>query len=177
VGSGSPTRWLEAPSIPTWLPTPPPELPAPPRPPAPWTRVKGLQAASSPQATPGCQRKRGDADCAAPTDRLFRTPSHWGQGGRLPEVSEDFWWGRGDRLLGPGHAEARQSSATTTIGFAATTTTTTVRFAAATTARGQSPPGAPAATTTTTAAKAAVAPLLGSLEGLGSQVTATPFFH
>jgi hypothetical protein len=39
----------------------------------------------------------------------------------LPEASEDCWWCRGGRLLGPGHAEARQSSATTTIGPTATT--------------------------------------------------------
>jgi hypothetical protein len=39
------------------------------------------------------------------------------------EALEDCWWGRGDRLPGQGHAEARQSSATTTIGPAATTTT------------------------------------------------------
>jgi hypothetical protein len=43
-----------------------------------------------------------------------------------PEASEDCWWGRGGRLLGPGRVEARQSSgpaATTTIGPAAATTT------------------------------------------------------
>jgi hypothetical protein len=45
--------------------------------------------------------------------RLFRTP---------PEALEDYWWGRGGRLSGPGHTEARQSCATTTIGPAATTT-------------------------------------------------------
>jgi hypothetical protein len=66
---------LEAPRLPVWLPAPPPELPAPPpRPPAPWTRAKGLQAAPPPWAAPGCRRKRGDAGCAAPTNRSFRTP-------------------------------------------------------------------------------------------------------
>jgi hypothetical protein len=39
-----------------------------------------------------------------------------------PEALEDCWWVRGGRLLGPGRAEAHQSSATTTIGSAATTT-------------------------------------------------------
>jgi hypothetical protein len=64
---------------------------------APWTRAKGLQVAPPPQAAPECRRKRGDADCAALTDRLFRTPRR-GRGGRLPEASEDCRWGRGDRL-------------------------------------------------------------------------------
>jgi hypothetical protein len=103
--------------------------------PTPWTKARGLQAALPPQVASGCRRKRGDAGCAVPTDRLFRTPL-WGRGGRLLEASEDCWWGRGDRLLGPGRAEARQSSATTTIRSAATTTTTTVGFVAATTTRG-----------------------------------------
>jgi hypothetical protein len=53
-----------------------------------------------------------------------------------PEASEDCWWGRGGRFLGPGHAEAHQSSATTNIGSAATTTTTTVGSTAATTTWG-----------------------------------------
>jgi hypothetical protein len=53
-----------------------------------------------------------------------------------PEASENYWWGQGGRLPGPGRAEARQSSATTTIGPAATTTTTTIGPAAATTTRG-----------------------------------------
>jgi hypothetical protein len=39
-----------------------------------------------------------------------------------PEALEDCWWGRGGRFPGLGRAEARQSSATTTIGLAATTT-------------------------------------------------------
>jgi hypothetical protein len=108
--------------------------------PAPWIRARGLQVASPPEAAPGCQRKRGDAGCAASTGRLFRTP-WWDRGGRLPEASEGRWWGRGDRLPGPGRAEARQPSATTTIGSAATTTTTTVRFAAAATTRGDRPQG------------------------------------
>jgi hypothetical protein len=122
-----------------------------------------------------CRRKRCDDGCAVPTDRLFRTPC-WGRGGRLLKASEDCWWGQGDRLLGPGRVEARQSSTTTTIGSTATTTTTTVGFAATTTTRGRSPPGAPAvATTTAAAAKGAVTSLPGSLEGLGPQVSATPF--
>jgi hypothetical protein len=129
------------------------------------------------------RRRRGvggrEETSAAPRRRIVCFgPPHWGRGGRLPEASEDCWWGRGDRLPGPGHAEARQSPATTTIGSTATTTTTTVGFAAATTTRGRSPPGAPAAATTTAAtAKAAVAPLPWSLEGPGPQVSATPFFH
>jgi hypothetical protein len=68
VGSRSSMRRLEAPSLPAWLPTPPSW------PPAPWTRAKGLQAVPLPQVAPGCRRKRGDTGCAAPTDRLSRTP-------------------------------------------------------------------------------------------------------
>jgi hypothetical protein len=43
-----------------------------------------------------------------------------------PEALEDCGWGRGGWLPGPGRTEARQSSATTTIGSTATTTTTTI---------------------------------------------------
>jgi hypothetical protein len=68
VGSGSPMRRLEAPSLPAWLPTPSPW------PPAPWTRATGLQVVPSPQVAPRGRRKRGDTDCAAPTGHLFRTP-------------------------------------------------------------------------------------------------------
>jgi hypothetical protein len=57
-------------------------------------------------------------------------PPRWGRRGWLPEALEDCWRGRGDRLPGPGRAEARQSSATPAIGSAATTTTTTVGLAA-----------------------------------------------
>jgi hypothetical protein len=53
-----------------------------------------------------------------------------------PEASEDCWWGRGGRLPGPGHVEARQSSATTTIGPAATTTAASIGPAATTTTWG-----------------------------------------
>jgi hypothetical protein len=109
-------------------------------------------------------------------DRLFRTP-HWGRGGRLPKASEDCWWGRGVRLLGPGRAEARQSSTTTTIGSAATTTTTTFGLAAANSTWGWCPLGVPAAAAATVAAaETVVAPLSGSLEGPGPQVSGAPFF-
>jgi hypothetical protein len=127
-------RRLEAPRVPAWPPAPPPELlTSPPRPPAPWTRAKGLQVALPPQAALRCWRRRGDVGYAAPTDRLFRTPPppRWGRGGRLPKASEDRWQGRGVRLPGLGHAEAHQSSTTTAIGSASTTTTTTVGLAAA----------------------------------------------
>jgi hypothetical protein len=53
-----------------------------------------------------------------------------------PEASEDYWWGRGGRLPGPGRAEVCQSSASTTIGSATTATTTTVESAATTTTWG-----------------------------------------
>eukprot|EP00267_Zea_mays_P045953 XP_020398288.1 atherin-like [Zea mays] len=68
AGSGSPMRRLEASSLPVWLPAPPS------RPPAPWTRAKGLQAVPPPQVAPGCRRKRGNIGCAAPTGHLYRTP-------------------------------------------------------------------------------------------------------
>jgi hypothetical protein len=62
-------RRLEAPSLPTWLPAPPP------RPPAPWTRVKGLQAAPPlvppPQVAPRGRRRRDDAGCVTLTGRSF----------------------------------------------------------------------------------------------------------
>jgi hypothetical protein len=70
----------------------------------------------------------------------------------------------------------RQSSATTAIGSAATTTTTTVWLAAANSTWGWSPLGVPPAATTTTATETAVAPLPGSLEGSGPQVSGAPFF-
>jgi hypothetical protein len=75
TGSWDPHRGIRisdapagGPSLLAWLPVPPP------RPPAPWTRAKGLQAVPPPQVPPGGQRKRGDAGCAAPTGHLFRTP-------------------------------------------------------------------------------------------------------
>jgi hypothetical protein len=95
--------------------------------PRPLDKGKGAASSSSAQVAPGGRRKRGDVGCAAPTDHLFWTPT---------EASEDCWWGRGGRLPGPGRAEARQSSATTTIGSSATTTTTTIGPAAATTTWG-----------------------------------------
>jgi hypothetical protein len=102
-------------------------VPVLPWPPAPWRGARDLQAAPLPQVAPGGRRKRGDTGCVTPTGHLFRTP---------PEASEDCWRGRGGRLLGLGHTEARQSAATTTIGFAATTTTTSIGPAAATTTWG-----------------------------------------
>jgi hypothetical protein len=170
TGSRSSTHRLEAPSLLVWLLAPPSWLPArSPRPPAPWTRARGLQAVPPPQVAPGDRRKKGGADCAAPTGHSSRTP---------PEVPEDYWWGRGGRLPSPGRAEARQSSATTTIGFAATTTTTTVGSAAATTTQGRSPPGAPPPAEATAAAeKAAVPPLPGSLEGPVPQVSVALYYY
>jgi hypothetical protein len=147
------------------VPSPPmraPELPS--WPPAPRTRAKGPRAALPLKVPPGGRRERGDTDCAAPTGLssrirpLIRTP---------PEASEDSWRGRGGRLPGPGRAEARQSSSTTTIRPAATATATTVRLAAAT-------PGAAAASTA--AAGAANIPLLGSLEGPRPQVSVALFY-
>jgi hypothetical protein len=117
-------RRLEAPSLSAWLPAPPPWLPVPPS----WPPPLG-------QGKRGCRQ-------------LLRPRWHWGSEDerrrRLnhadgsfisdpPEALENCWWGRGGRLLGPGRAEARQSSATTTIGPAATTTTTTIGPAATTT--------------------------------------------
>jgi hypothetical protein len=42
--------------------------------PAPWTRAKGLQAVLPSREALGGQRKRGGADCAAPTGHSSRTP-------------------------------------------------------------------------------------------------------
>jgi hypothetical protein len=43
------------------------------RPPAPWTRAKGLQVAPLPRVAPRGQRMIGDASCIVPTGRLSRT--------------------------------------------------------------------------------------------------------
>jgi hypothetical protein len=71
-------RWLEVPSPPVWLAAPIPLWP-----PAPWTRVKGLQPVPPPQVAPGGRRRRGDASCIALTGRSFWSP---------PEVLEDCRW-------------------------------------------------------------------------------------
>jgi hypothetical protein len=131
-------------------------------------------AASAPGGAGVSEEERRRRLCRADGSFVL-DPPRWGRGGQLPEASEDCWWGPGDRLLGLGRVEARQSSATTT--------TTTVGFTATTTTWGRSPPGAPPAAVATTAAtaaavaKAAIAPLPGSMDGLGPQVSATPFFH
>jgi hypothetical protein len=117
AGSGSPMCRLEAPRLSAWLPAPPP------RPLAPWTRAKGLQAVPPSQVALEGRRKRGNADCAAPTGHLSWTPQ---KRQRTAGGAEEA----GSQAQG---AEARQSSATTTIGFATTTTTTAVGSAAVTT--------------------------------------------
>jgi hypothetical protein len=67
VGSGFQMHQLEVPS-------PPVRLLAPPSwPPAPWTRVKGLQAAPPPQVAPGRRRRRGDVGGGEATGRSFRS--------------------------------------------------------------------------------------------------------
>jgi hypothetical protein len=122
TGGRDPHRGIRISNVPAGGPQPAGVAPsAPAEAPTPWTRAKGLQAVPPPQVAPGFRRKRGDAGCAVPTGHLFWTP---------PEASEKCWWGRGGRLLGLGRAEARQSSANTTIGSAATTTNTTVGSAA-----------------------------------------------
>jgi hypothetical protein len=67
VGFGFQMHRLEVPSPPVWLPAPPPW------PLAPWTRVKGLQAAPPLQVALGGRRKRGDAACVALTGRSFQS--------------------------------------------------------------------------------------------------------
>jgi hypothetical protein len=155
------------------VPSPPmraPELP--PRPPAPQTRAKGLRAALPLRVPPGGRRGRGDTDYAAPTGLssrihpLIRTP---------PEASRDSWRGQGGQLLGPGRAEVRKSSTTSTIRPTATATATTIGLVATT-------PGVAAASIAAIAAVAAGAanvPLPGSQEGPGPQVSAAsfPFLH
>jgi hypothetical protein len=137
----------------------------PPRPSAPQTRAKGLQAVLPPRVVLGGRKERGGTDCAASTGLPSRTrPLIWSP----LEASEDSWRGRGGRLPGPGRAEACQPSTSTTIRPAATATT--IWFVAAT-------PRAAAARTATTTAGAAGVPLPGSLEGSGPQVSvAPPFF-
>jgi hypothetical protein len=45
-----------------------------PRPPAPWTRAKGLQAAPPPQVAPGVRRRRGGVGYVALIGRSFQSP-------------------------------------------------------------------------------------------------------
>jgi hypothetical protein len=167
--AGGPQTTSAAPSAPAMAPSAPVAAPRP--------LDKGKGAAGSFSASGGTggleEERRCQLRCA---DGSFVSDPL--------EALEDCWWGRGGRLPSPGRVEARQSSATTTIGSAATTTTTTttVGSAVATTTRGRSPPGAPTTAATTAAAataavaKAAVAPLPGSLEGPGPQVSGAPFF-
>jgi hypothetical protein len=125
---------------------------APPAPPAPRTRAKGLRAALPLRVPLGGQGERGDTDCTVPTSLssrirpLIQTP---------PKASDDRWRSRGGQLLGPGHAEARQSSTITTIRPATTATATTIGLAAAT----------PGAAASSTAAWASNVLLPRSLEG------------
>jgi hypothetical protein len=83
-------RWLLAPSLLAWLPAPPL------RPPARWTRAKGLHAVPLPRWPGGSEEERRRRLCRA--DESFVS--------NPPEVSEDCWWGRGVRLPGLGHTEA-----------------------------------------------------------------------
>jgi hypothetical protein len=118
--AGGPQHVGVAPSAPTVAPSVPDVAPAP------WTRAKGCKQFLCPRWHRGSEEER---------QRQLRH----GDGSFVsdpPEASEDCWWSRGGRPPGPGHAEARQSSATTTIGSAATATTTTIGPATATTTRG-----------------------------------------
>jgi hypothetical protein len=174
AGSRSPMHRMEALSLPAWLLVPPPELPTPPsRPPTPWTRERGCKQLLRPRRRWSIGGREA-VPAASPRQIVCFGPPHWGRGGRLRETLEDCWRDRGDRLLGPGCAEARQSSATTTIRLATTTTATTT---ATTTTQGRSPPGTPVAVATTAAAatEATIASLPGSLESPGPQVSVVPF--
>jgi hypothetical protein len=133
---------LEVPSPPVWLPAP-----IPPWPPAPWTRVKGLQVVPPSEVAPGGWRRRGAAGCVALTGRSFRSP---------PEAPEDYRWGQGCYLLGHG-AQRRVSPLVPPPPPSGVIT-----------------PGAPAAAIAT-AAGAVIASLPGSLESLGPQVSVVPF--
>jgi hypothetical protein len=66
AGFGSPVYRLGVPSPPVR-----PLVPVPSRPPAPWTRAKGLQATPPPQVAPGAPRRRGSV---VPMGHLFQTP-------------------------------------------------------------------------------------------------------
>jgi hypothetical protein len=113
---------LEAPSLPVRPPCAGPVA-------APSPLDKGKGAASSASALGGTEGSKEERRRRLRrADGLFVSDP--------PEASEDCWRGRGGRLLGPGHAEARQSAATTTIGSAAATTTTTIGPAATTTTWG-----------------------------------------
>jgi hypothetical protein len=133
--------------------------------PAPWKRPKGLQAAPPPQVAPGGRRKRGDAGCAAPTGHLFQTPrSVRGLlvGPRRPAPRPRAR--RGESVLCHHHHRVRRHHNHHHHRSRRHHYHLGVIF-----------PGAPAAAATT-AAIAAVAPLPGSLESSGPQVSVTPFF-
>jgi hypothetical protein len=119
--AGGPQPTGVAPSAPAVAPS------APAAAPHPLDKGKGTASSSSaPGGTGGSEEERRRRLRRA--DRSFVSDP--------PEASEDCWWGRGGRLPGPGRAEARLSSATTTIGSIATTTTTTTSPAAASTTWG-----------------------------------------
>ena len=107
-----------APSAPAMAPS------APVAAPRPLDKGKGAAGSSSaPGGTGGSEEER--------RRRLRRADGSFASD--PPEALEDCGWGRGGWLPGPGRTEARQSSATTTIGSTATTTTTTIGSVAATT--------------------------------------------
>jgi hypothetical protein len=96
----------------------------------PLDKGKGAAGSSSaPSGTGGLEEERRRQLRRADGSLVSDPPSFW----TPPEASEDSWWGRGGRLLGPGRIEARQSSATTTIGSTATAATTIVGPVATTT--------------------------------------------
>jgi hypothetical protein len=102
VPAGGPQAASVAPSIPATAPRP-------------LDKGKGATSSSSaPGGTRGSEEDRQRRPRCA--DGSFTSDP--------PEASEHCWWGREDRIPGPGRAEVRQYSATTTIRSAATTTTT-----------------------------------------------------
>jgi hypothetical protein len=147
AGSGSQMHRLEVPSPPVWLPAP-----TPPWPPAPWTRVKGLQAMPPPQVAPGGRRRRGDAGCVALTGRSFRSPPEAPEDCRTPRPTAR----RGASVLRSRHHHHHLGVITPGAPAAATAATATAAAAA-------------------TAAGSAIASLPGSLDGPGPQVSVVPF--
>jgi hypothetical protein len=114
TGGRDPLHGIQILGVPVGGPQPAGVAPsAPATAPSPLDKGKGAASSASAPVGSGASEEEGDTGCVAPMGHLSRTP---------PEVPEDCWRGRGGWLPGLGHVEARQSSATTTIGSTATTT-------------------------------------------------------
>jgi hypothetical protein len=128
TGGRDPLRGIQIPGVPAGGPQPASGAPSAGPAVAPSSMDRGKGPASSSSAPGGTGGGGSEEDRRR---RLRRADGTFVSD--PPEALEDCWWSRGGRLRGPGRVEARQSSATTTIGSATTTTTTTIGPVATTT--------------------------------------------